>query len=164
VLNGALIAPDIVLSAGHITANNMDNLTLKIGTYNVHPANLSSGEEIKVKGWIMHSNWTQFAPEYFSHDFCILKLTQSSTVTPIRLNRNPLFPKEQSIVRMLGLGWTNESYQSPSNIVQEVDLLTIGNDACANATDALRGLSYQNLIMPSMICTTSPPNTTRDGW
>ncbi|GKY91266.1 hypothetical protein MPSEU_000099200 [Mayamaea pseudoterrestris] len=166
VLNGALIAPDIVLTAGHIATNNMDNLTLKIGAYDVHPdaAHESlAGEEIRVEGWIMHSNWSQFAPEFFANDFCILKLSNTSKVRPLRINRNPLVPLTHSSVIMLGLGWTNESYPSPSSIVQEVDLLTVANEACQNSTDAMRGLTYDSLILPSMICTTSPPNTTRDG-
>ena len=165
ILNGALIAPDIVLSAGHVATNSMDHLTLKVGAYNVRATNTSfAGEEIRVEGWIMHSNWSQFAPEFFAYDFLILKLERSSSVPPLRINRDSLVPAEESTVRMLGLGWTNESYLSPAYIVQEVDILSIGNKACENKTDVIRGLSYQGLIVPSMICTIAPPNTTRDGW
>jgi hypothetical protein len=164
VLNGALIAPDIVLTAGHITLNNMNNLTLKVGAFAVHGNESTAAEEIPVKAWIVHANWSQFATDFFANDFCLLKLARTTSIPPIQLNRDPVLPVMESAVHMLGLGWTNETALSPSNIVQEVKLITIGNDDCERAMDPVRNLTYHDMIVPSMLCTVAPPNTTRDGW
>jgi hypothetical protein len=176
VLNGALIAPDIVLSAGHITTSNMDNLTLKVGAYAVHHDDddnetstvvttaSDEGETIPVERWVVPTNWSQFAPEFFANDFCILKLKRKSSIAPIALNRDARVPFLNSTVTMLGLGWTNQSFSSPANIVQQVDLLAISNAECEERSDATRGISYDGMIVPSMLCTVAPPNTTRDGW
>ena len=164
VLNGALIAPDIVLSAGHISLNHMDNLTMTVNAWSVHAANSTPHEVIPVERWVLHPEWSQFAPLYFAHDFIIFRLNGTSSYKPVKINRNPTVPAAGDEVRILGLGWTQELVQSPSDIVQEADLLVVSNEECEAAKDLNRSLSYDGLIVPTMMCTHSPPNTTRDGW
>jgi len=165
IVNGALIAPDIVLSAGHITLNHMDNLTIKVGPYQVHE-NEPQAETIPVADWVLAENWAEFAPLYFANDYVILQLARaaSSSHPPVTLNRNAQIPTPGTPVVMTGLGWTNATYLSPADTVQQVELLSVSNDECAAAQDPARGLSYQNLIVESMFCTRGPPGTVRDGW
>jgi len=163
VLNGVLIAPDIVLSAGHIALNHMDNLTITMNAWSVHgptPPN----QVIPMEKWVLHPEWSQFAPLYFAHDFIILKLNGTSSYKPVKMNRNATVPAEGDEIRIMGLGWTEEQVLSPSDIVLEADLMVVSNEKCEAANDPLRGVSYEGLIVPTMLCTTSPPNTTRDGW
>jgi hypothetical protein len=94
----------------------------------------------------------------------IFKLVQPSTHEPVQLNRDPAVPEAGDDVRIMGLGWTNASFVSPSSIVKAIDMEIVSNKKCANATDPLRGKSYKGLIVESMLCTVSPPNTTRDAW
>lgn len=165
IVNGVLIAPDIILSAGHIALNHMDNLTLKVGPYAVHNTNETFVEEIKVERWVVPSTWAEIHPGFFTEDYLILKLAGRSAHRPIQLNRQPEIPRpEKDVVTMIGLGWTNASFSSPANIVQEVVLETVSNLACNAAHDPLRGLTYSGKIDLTMLCTISPPNTTRDGW
>jgi hypothetical protein len=168
VVAGALIAPDIVLSAGHVALDNMGNLTIKIGTYDVHNDPSTFSEEIPVERWVLPDEadfqWDEFAPGYFANDFMIFKLAHKAIHhKPIQLNRNDSIPAAGRAVRIMGLGWTNVSFPSPSSIVKEINMLIVSNEDCANTTDPLRG-SYDGLIVPSMICTKSPLNTTRDAW
>jgi secreted trypsin-like serine protease len=162
IVNGALIAPDIVLTAGHVASDHMENLTLKIGPYAVH-ANETFAEEIKLERFILHPKWDQFAPQMFVHDFLIFKLAEKSTHEPVKINRDPAIPVDGDVVVMLGLGWTDANVLSPAKIVQEAELVSISNEQCGTAKDPFRGLSYAGQIVETVFCTVSPPNTTRDG-
>ena len=163
IVSGALIAPDIVLSAGHVALNHMDNLTLKVGPYAVH-LNETFAETIPVVDWLVPPQWKEFLPAFFTQDYLILQLARPSTHSPVRLNRNPAVPHDNQPVIMMGLGWVNENYLSPASIVQEAELVYVNNAVCEAAKDIERGLTYQGKIDDSMLCTKSPPNTTRDGW
>jgi hypothetical protein len=161
VLSGALIAPDLVLTAGHVALDHMDNLTLVMAAWSVHDV---EKQVIPVKQWILHPAWNQFEPDFFAHDFLIFQLDGKSTQTPVRINRSPIIPAENENVVMMGLGWTQALQLSPAEIVQETTLTVISNEACDSAQDPSRNLTYHNKIVPTMLCTTSPPNKTRDGW
>lgn len=163
IVNGALIAPDIVLSAGHIALNHMDNLTIKIGPYAVHE-NEVFAEEIECQEWLVPSSWGETVPNFFHNDYMILKLAKTSSHPLVRINRDPAMPYDGQRVVMTGLGWLTESYLSPANIVQEVELMAVDNDECKATADPKRNMTYAGAIDESMLCTKAPPNTTRDGW
>jgi len=169
VLNGALIAPDIVVSAGHIALNHMDNLTLTVGAWDVH--NVTDDEQvIEIEEWMVHPKWSQYHSIHFSltdnlfrHDAMLFKLAAPVAlgVTPVKINRNSAIPvpHEQKIV-VMGLGWTNKTILSPAPIVRETSLLTITNEECGTKTDPGRNLSYVGLLDDTMFCTESPPPST----
>lgn len=164
IVSGALIAPDIVLSAGHIALDNMENLTLKVGPYAVHE-NESFAEVIPVERWFVPPEWRQtFDGTFFTNDYIILKLAGKSSHQPIKINNDPEVPHPNTPVILMGLGWTEPHLLSPASIVQEAELLVISNVECENTSDPSRGLTYSGMIDASMLCTTAPPNTTRDGW
>lgn len=168
VVNGALIAPDIVLSAGHIALNHMDNLTLKVGPYAVHDETevaIGFAEEIPVEAWVVPPNWEETFPGYFANDYLILKLARKSSHRPVKVNRDPSIPSAGQHLILAGLGWTNEFFPSPASIVQEVELMYVPNPVCENTTDPMRGITYNGKIDPTMLCTIEPPGTgKRDGW
>lgn len=167
IVSGALIAPDIVLSAGHIALNHMDNITLVVSAWSVHD-DPQTKEVIPIEQWILHPEWSQFSPteevSYFSHDFLIFTLAGKSSQKPITINRSPEIPTTGEDVVIMGLGWTQELVLSPATVVQETTLTVLTNEACAAANDPSRNLTYQGMIVPTMMCTHAPPNTTRDGW
>jgi len=163
IVSGALIAPDIVLSAGHVAMDNTANLTIKVGPYSVHHEE-EFAETIGVDKWLIPGSWLEFQPTYFINDYMILKLQHRSTHEPVKINWNKDFPKVGEHVIMMGLGWTDASHESPAKIVQEAELVYVSNEACEASSDPSRGLSYKGKIKESMMCTVAPPNTTRDGW
>ena len=163
IVNGALIAPDIVLTAGHIILNNMNNLTVKIGPW-APRQNESTAETIAVQQYMLHPDWNSTTAGLFQNDFMIIKLDSSAVKhAPISLNRDANIPMVDSSVDMIGLGWTLPLTLSPATIVQEVSLVCISNQECESAQDPLRGLTYAGQVDESQLCTVSPPNTTRDG-
>ena len=163
IVNGALIAPDIVLSAGHIGLNHMNNLTIKVGPYAVHETE-DFAEEIKDVEWLVPKSWNETVPDFFHNDYMILKLAETSTHKPVKINRDPTIPFRGERVVMTGLGWLTESQMSPASIVQEVELVTVDNEECRSTTDPSRHKSYEGVVDESMLCTKAPPNTVRDGW
>ena len=119
VLAGVLVAPDVVLTAGHCFPKTNENVTARIGTYSlahdVHP------EEFEVIRAMRHPGWVEFA-QGFSHDFSLFKLSGKATKTsPLAtINRNASIPAlNGETLQVLGLGWTNMSHiPSPADIVQ----------------------------------------------
>jgi Trypsin len=164
IVSGALIAPDIVLSAGHVALDAMNNITIKVGPFAIHEVE-SFAEIIPVKSYLLYSNWTLLAPGIFAEDYMVFQLAAKSSHKPIRINRDVSVPAPGEYVTMMGLGWTNESYMSPPSRLQEAELVVISNEECETANDPSRpDTTYKGMIVESMICTKSPPNTTRDGW
>ena len=164
IVSGALIAPDIVLSAGHVALDAMTNVTIKIGPFAVHEPE-PFVEIMAVKSWKLFENWTFLAPGFFAEDYMIIQLDGRSSHKPIRLNRDPTVPIPGTIVTMMGFGWTNATHTSPPLHLQQAELMTITNDECEAAHDPKRPeISYIQMAPESVLCTKSPPNTTRDGW
>jgi secreted trypsin-like serine protease len=153
-----------VLTAGHVILDNMDNLTVKIGSWAPRQEE-ATAETIAVQQYILHPEWNMTDLELFQNDYMIIQLTEPSNHTPIALNRDPNVPTlDNATVTMMGLGWTMPTTLSPSTIVQETLLTCIGNQECESAVDPLRyNLSYAVEIDETMLCTISPPNTTHDG-
>jgi Trypsin len=164
IVSGALIAPDIVLSAGHVALDAMENITIKVGPFAVHESE-SFAETIPLKSYLLYKNWTLLAPGIFAEDYMIFQLAAKSTHKPVRLNRDVSVPPPGQFVTMMGLGWTDEHFESPASRLQEVELVVISNEECEASNDPSRpDTTYKGMILESMICTKSPPNTTRDGW
>jgi len=165
IVSGALIAPDIVLSAGHVALSDLNNVTIKIGPFAVHE-NESFSESMTVKSWLLYKNWTFLAPDRFGNDYMIFQLSNKSTHTPIRINRDVTYPKPGELVTIMGCGLMNETYMSPSSYVQQTKLLVISNEECDMASDPARpDKAYKGTIVESMFCTKSPPNKQlTDGW
>jgi len=97
------------------------------------------------------------------NDYIIFQLTQVTTQEPVKLNWDPTVPQDDQTVVAMGLGWLNESFQSPASVVQEVELLVSNTQKCNETLDPGRN-SYQGIIDDSMMCTVAPNHTVRDGW
>jgi secreted trypsin-like serine protease len=164
IVSGALIAPDIVLTAGHVILDNMDNLTIKIGPWAPRNNESETAQEIAVQHYMLHPDWNMTTAGLFQNDFMVMKLGESDVRhTPVALNRNADIPMVNATVNMMGLGWTQPTTLSPATVVQEATLVCVSNDECESAEDSLRGSLYLGEIDDTMLCTVSPPNTTRDG-
>jgi len=154
---GALIAPDIILSAGHCQPQY--SVKPHVGTYSFDDDNF---ETMHILSTVRHPDFVRVGDDEFIHDFVLIQLATPSTAPVVKINRNPHLPKRNQDVTAIGVGWTHPDYESRANVLQEVVLQYQPNDEC----EASRGRhkSYHDRIFPSHLCTTGGPHNTKDAW
>jgi len=134
---GALIAPDIVVAAGHCKGPNLPRV--RVGTYSfTHDVEGQDYEPYEVIEMVRHPSWKRFGDDEFVHDFLLLKLERPSSHPFIKLNRHANTPRDMQEVTAMGVG--------------------------KQAYDRKRDLTYKGRIHDSHICTTGGPNNERDAW
>jgi len=160
---GALIAPDIVLAAGHCKGNKFPRL--RVGTYSfVKDIEGEDYEKHNVIKMVRHPAWERLDEDEFLHDFLLLKLERPSSHHFIRLNRHEGTPRNMQEITAMGMGYTHPDYESRSDVLREVKLNAIANDVCEKSFDLERDLTYEGRIQSSHMCTTGGPNNERDAW
>jgi trypsin len=136
---GSLIAPDIVLTAGHCNGE----LSVGIGTYNVVIGRYDLGkqwigESIKVKDEVRHPGYDDITVD---NDFNIVVLSQAATKTDVFVNLNvdASLPSVGDTVTVVGWGDTNVAFevQEPSAILMETNMTSISNTQCENSAGLL---------------------------
>ena len=143
VCMGSLIAPDIVLTAAHCG----DMQEAHIGRDQVQ-SNNDISETFAIVDRRYHPRY-EFEPDVFDFDYSIVKLIGESSITPIMLNRNPMFPGVGFEVTTVGWGLKNVSdTTSLANDLQEATVKAIDNEQC-------RGLWSAETVQDHMYCTTN---------
>lgn len=164
---GALIAPDIVLTAGHTKPDKHNKVKPHVGTYSFKTdAKGVDYEEFEIVEAVRHPGFVRINDDDFILDFTLLKLNESSKRPVVKLNRNNNIPTISQEVIAMGVGDYNVSPHKlkTSDVLREVNLNVISNDECRMASSEKRNLTYANRIYPSMMCTTGGPHNERDSW
>lgn len=147
--SGALIAPDVVLTAGHVVPpESAVGMTVTVGAY-YSSVTAKQGDPRKVTTAIQH-------PKYdgMHNDFCILLLDKPSEKRPIRINRSSQVPEAYDLVTLLGTGTFNLTTSNRSEVLQYADSRYIPSEECAKAYDPERGISYAGgFLDDTSICT-----------
>jgi Trypsin len=159
---GALIAPDIVLAAGHCKGRN--HVYARVGTYSFrHDVRGYDYEEIRIVKQVRHPSFQWLGDDEFVHDFLLLKLKHPSAQPTIRLNSHVHVPAMNAPVIAMGVGNTDpDDSESRSTVLMEVTLNAIPNEICEESSDVERNISYAHRIHPSMMCTTGGEHNSRD--
>ena len=130
---GALIHPDVVLSAAHCYSAWAVGLDVCVGATSRDPSRCSSKSEgpqevIAVQQIYVHPD---YSPNLFGpNDLMLIKLVASSTTTTLaQLNTNRSVPTEDSVVKAIGLGRTDGN-AAPVTLL-EVDV-SVGDSATCN--------------------------------
>jgi trypsin len=119
---GVLIAPDVVLTAGHC-ASKVN--TAQIGRYDLSDWS-ESFESFTIAQSIVHP---LFNKVNYLYDYALLKLSGTSTYPYVKLNDNPSIPEVGSWANVIGWGAT-ESGGLSSNTPNEVSIQVTSNDQC----------------------------------
>lgn len=162
-----MIAPDIILTAGHCKPDKHNHVKPKVGTWSFsHDIKGVDYQEFEIVKAIRHSDFEKVSDDDFINDFTILKLNGQSTHSTIKVNRNPHIPKVGQQVIAMGVGDTDPSpkHEKISDVLRHVPLSVISNQECSQAASIQRNLTYAKRIFPSMMCTTGGPHNERDSW
>ena len=164
---GALIAPDIVLTAGHTKPDRHSHVKPHVGTYSFQ--NDVKGvdyEEFEIVKAVRHADWVYVDEDDYIRDFTILKLNGQSKHPLVKLNRDNHVPFVGQEVIAMGVGDydPNPKKTKVSDVLRKVNLNAISNEECELAHSDKRNLTYHNRIYPSMMCTTGGPHNERDSW
>ncbi|KAG7364946.1 trypsin [Nitzschia inconspicua] len=147
--SGALIAPDVVLTAGHVVPPaSAVGMTVTVGAY-FSSVTATQGDPRTVTHAVQHPNY-----DSMHNDFCILILDQPSEKQPVRINRSSHIPNAYDPVTLLGTGTFNLTTSERSEVLQETEALYIPPAECSEAYDPERGISYGGGFMDDTnICT-----------
>lgn len=145
---GSLIAPDIVLSAGHCQGATR---RAHVGRWNRRDPG-DDYEDIGIR--FPEYPHPGYSDDGFPNDFLIIKLESQSTKPILRLNQNPALPRGnvEDEVTVIGFGNTVSGVTSMSSVLKEAGLEYIPNSICELSKDPGLDLSYQNQIIDSMLC------------
>uniref|UniRef100_A0A7S3L5L1 Peptidase S1 domain-containing protein n=1 Tax=Amphora coffeiformis TaxID=265554 RepID=A0A7S3L5L1_9STRA len=181
---GALIAPDIVLTAGHCKPHRRRDIgQLHVGTYYFDydldaedngEANYDD-ETFDLSAMVRHPEFKRKGDDEFRHDFTILKLSGVSSQRIVRINRDPRVPfPDQGLVSM-GLGFLYDVWEQDDDedddterplrpeLLQEANVNYLPSDICRLASDEDESYSHpQNRIGETHLCTYVPPTNGRD--
>jgi transmembrane serine protease 13 len=146
---GSLVAPDIVLTAGHCQGATR---RAHVGRWNRQDGNGDDYDDIAIE--FPEYPHPEYSDEGFPNDFMIVKLSRQSSEPIVMLNGNPNLPRGnvEDEVTVIGFGNTVSGVTSLATILQEVDLGYIPNPVCELSKDSRLDLSYQNQIIDSMLC------------
>jgi hypothetical protein len=166
---GALIAPDIILTAGHCKPGRRGDVQPRVGTYNFkHDVEGKDYEAFRIDKMVRHPGFVHVGADEFIRDFTILKLKGQSSKPVVRINRHAHVPADGQPVTAMGMGNTHADYESKSVVLKQVVLNAISNDACeeseSDSNPDREDESYQGRIFPSHMCTTGGPHNERDAW
>ncbi|KAL7522734.1 hypothetical protein ACHAWX_007415 [Stephanocyclus meneghinianus] len=154
---GTLIAPDVVLTAGHClgtTTEGVQTFSVVVGRQNV--TNTSSGEEFTNVWGIPHPEYNLYEGD--DNDFGLLVLPNRTVDVPlIRLNPFDAIPTDGELLTYMGWGVTQINSTDPpdSDVLLEVDAAVIPNWSCILTQGIYLGTneSYSGQITENMICT-----------
>lgn len=157
--SGALIAPDVVLTVGHVIPPDPSvGMTVTVGAYftmsdvrnEQEPILQQMGESRTVLRAIRHP-----AYDAMHNDFGLLFLdAPSELVTPIPINRSPNFPRPHQEVTLLGTGTLNLTTSVRSIVLQQTTTNYIPNEECSLAYDPERGIRYSDgFLDETNLCT-----------
>jgi len=148
---GALIAPDIVLTAAHCKFKyRFRHTTVYIGAFKRE--SLEGGAQIRyIKKWINHP---KYVGNLLDFDYALAKLEEPVEIDQSRvrleLNDNSAFPKAGTALITMGLGESeNRGY---SNNLKNVTIPYVSNDRCSAMYSSDDDGDGYDGITPGMLC------------
>ncbi|GAX27525.1 hypothetical protein FisN_23Hh006 [Fistulifera solaris] len=148
---GVLIAPDIILTAGHCKGEHMHRVHPHVGAYSYDDYQESFRLQHAFRHPLFDRN-DDFEDMVF--DFTIIKLQGSSKMPYLAINRNNEFPSEHQDVVVLGLGVLGDDTDERPDVLQQVTLQTMSNAACNASSNG--ETSYEGRIHETNLCTHTP--------
>jgi len=171
---GILIAPDIVLTAGHVNPPLQQNVQVRLNHTRFAETNfvleLPDKNTFGIAAMIRYPDYSTISGDENVHDFNLFVLDGLSDLPPVKLNRSRKLPRPGENVTVIGMGSTSPNpvdfAKSAATTLQEVELTVLSQSECLerSGNDPSRPyLSYKGrLFEDSMICTSGGPHNEKD--
>jgi secreted trypsin-like serine protease len=171
---GILIAPDIILTAGHVYPPLEQNVQVRLNHSHFDSTNFAAAPKddntYGIAAMVRHPDFYTISWDEKVNDFNIFLLDGQSSITPVKLNRNFRLPKAGQMVKVVGMGSTSPDpatfVESSATTLQEVELQILSQRQCLEQSgdpDNRSEVSYQGrLFEESMICTSGGPHNEKD--
>mmetsp|Transcript_29203 Transcript_29203/g.45154 ORF Transcript_29203/g.45154 Transcript_29203/m.45154 type:complete len:659 (+) Transcript_29203:243-2219(+) len=159
---GTLIAPDIVLSAGHCSGAEQDlNIyRVVVGRYDL--TETWKGRSIKMKSEVVHP---QYNEESVDNDFNIIvlaeKIREDEGIQFVKLNSDEAVPVVGAATNVMGWGDTNpiKGETEVSDVLMETEVFAVSNEECEMSKGTVATSEFgqvfadlQGQITDSMLC------------
>ena len=171
---GVLIAPDIVLTAGHVNPPLERNVQVRLNHTHFAESNfaleLPDDNTYGISAIVRYPDYSTISGDENVHDFNLFVLDGLSKLPTVRLNRSRKVPRPGQIVTVVGMGSTSSDpttfAKSAATTLQEVKLTVLSQSECLERSGhdpARPHLSYKGrLFEDSMICTCGGPHDEKD--
>jgi hypothetical protein len=169
-----LIAPDIVLTAGHVNPPLEQNVQVRLNHTRFSETNfaleLPDENTYAISAIVRYPDYSTISGDENVHDFNIFVLDGLSDLPTVKLNRSRKVPRPGQIVTVIGMGSKSPDpanfVKSAATTLQEVELTVLSQRECLEQSghDPSRPqLTYQGrLFEDSMICTSGGPHNEKD--
>ncbi|KAL3782111.1 hypothetical protein ACHAW5_010377 [Stephanodiscus triporus] len=153
---GALVAPNIVVTAAHCTTTATITGVV-LGRYDLDSMTDYDYETMAVIGVVLHPGWD---PIIVSNDVALLILERDSRHPYVTINRDQDVPTQGEHLVVMGWGDIDQDSikQQTSDKLRETDVIYLSNDVCdmsqgyANTPQGYQFLTYEDLIGDNMLC------------
>jgi secreted trypsin-like serine protease len=156
---GTLIAPDIILTAGHCSGF-FDSI--QVGKYDIINQQAGTFDHLIVEKHMAHPGFSNV----IMNDFALAKLYGTSSVQPIRINNRRNLPVVGEILSVMGWGVTVEGdSDTASEVLRSINVSALSNDACNNSSGIYEGksVSLAGYIVDNMLCAWNPDHDACQG-
>jgi hypothetical protein len=159
-----LIAPDIILTAGHVNPPLEQPVKVRVDHAQFQSTNFSmepdDDETFSIVAIQRHPGFYTVSWDEAVNDYNIFKISGFSKQKPVKLNRNPSIPHAGDRVTIIGMGSMDPNpdtfMETAATHLQEVNLTVLSQQECEASYDPARpNTSYLGRVYKeNMVCTT----------
>ncbi|VEU39131.1 unnamed protein product [Pseudo-nitzschia multistriata] len=141
--SGSLIAPDIVLTAGH--GGNLTNVLISVGATKQHMSDDSGAQIRTCEEWVRHPGFGDF-----NNDFALCKLNETAIIDEsfvrLELNDDASSPPDGTDLIAMGLGVIDNDLNF-AKVLRNVTIPTRSLETCQNVYE-----KYIEILPETMLC------------